>query len=110
MPVLPHDVGAHRDVSGQFSVLDFADAPAAGTAVYPERFTSDIYLEKRSDVQHYSTMYDHLQARALHPDGTRRFISGAARNLLASTSLPHCRPGARSGSGCRCRRRGAGGW
>ncbi|MGW7317292.1 helix-turn-helix domain-containing protein [Streptomyces sp. NPDC054865] len=87
MQVLPHDVGAHPGVSGQFSILDFADAPAAGT-VYLERFTSDIYLEKRSDVQHYSTMYDHLQARALNPDTTRRFISRVGTQRLAAASLP----------------------
>ncbi|MGW7329588.1 Scr1 family TA system antitoxin-like transcriptional regulator [Streptomyces sp. NPDC054840] len=60
--VLPHDAGAHPGVSGQFSILDFPDAPGSGT-VYLERFTSDLYLEKRSDVQNYSVMHDHLQAR-----------------------------------------------
>ncbi|MFG2234856.1 helix-turn-helix domain-containing protein [Streptomyces sp. NPDC048723] len=85
--VLPHDVGAHPGVSGQFSILDFADAPGAGT-VYLERFTSDLYLEKRSDVRLFSAMYDRLQAQALNPDGTRRFISRAAEELLATASLP----------------------
>ncbi len=85
--VLPHDVGAHPGVSGQFSILDFADAPGAGT-VYLERFTSDLYLEKRSDVRHYSVMHDHLQAQALDPDSTRDFISRAAEELLAAASLP----------------------
>ncbi|WP_030723771.1 helix-turn-helix domain-containing protein [Streptomyces sp. NRRL F-2580] len=75
--VLPHCVGAHPGVSGQFSLLDFADAPGAGT-VYLERFTSDLYLEKRSDVERYSVIYEHLQAQALNPDSTRRFITRAA--------------------------------
>ncbi|WP_329388478.1 helix-turn-helix domain-containing protein [Streptomyces sp. NBC_01351] len=75
--VLPHDVGAHPGISGQFSILNFADAPGKGT-VYLERFTSDLYLEKRSDVQHYSVMYDHLHAQALNPASTRQFITRAA--------------------------------
>ncbi|GGX37627.1 helix-turn-helix domain-containing protein [Streptomyces chryseus] len=81
---VPHSVGAHPGVSGQFSILDFPDA-ATGT-VYLERFTSDLYLEKRSDVQPYSVMFDHLQARALDPQRTRQFITRVAEELLAAGS------------------------
>ncbi|MEV8533196.1 helix-turn-helix transcriptional regulator [Streptomyces sp. NPDC051211] len=84
--VLPYDVGAHPGVSGQFSILQFPDT-TAGT-VYLERFTSDLYLEKRSDVRHYSVMYDHLQAQALNPEHTRHFIARAADELPAAASLP----------------------
>ncbi|MET9699989.1 helix-turn-helix transcriptional regulator [Streptomyces sp. NPDC006529] len=80
--VLPHEAGAHPGVSGQFSILRFPDS-AAG-AVYLERFTSDLYLEKRSDVQHYSVMYDHLQAKALSPENTRHFIARTAQELLTA--------------------------
>ncbi|MEU9801425.1 helix-turn-helix transcriptional regulator [Streptomyces sp. NPDC051000] len=87
LQVLPHDVGAHPGVSGQFSILHFeADVTGAAT-VYLERFTSDLYLEKRSDVRHYSVMYDHLQAQALNPDSTRRFITHASEEILTSASL-----------------------
>ncbi|MCJ1678852.1 helix-turn-helix domain-containing protein [Streptomyces sp. APSN-46.1] len=72
--VLPHEVGAHPGVSGQFSLLEFADTTDGGV-VYLERFTSDLYLEKRSDVRLYSDMYAHLQAQALSPDRTRQFIT-----------------------------------
>ncbi|MET9570562.1 helix-turn-helix transcriptional regulator [Streptomyces virginiae] len=84
--VLPHSAGAHPGISGQFSILDFPGA-ATGT-VYLERFTSDLYLEKRSDVQHYSVMYDHLQAQALSPEHTRHFITRAADELPIAASLP----------------------
>ncbi|MFD3699672.1 Scr1 family TA system antitoxin-like transcriptional regulator [Streptomyces sp. NPDC058646] len=85
--VLPHSAGAHPGVSGQFSILDFPDAPGAGT-VYLERFTSDLYLEKRSDVRHFSTMFDHLQAQALNPERTRCFITRAAEELPGAASPP----------------------
>ncbi|MCY0937542.1 DUF5753 domain-containing protein [Streptomyces sp. H34-S4] len=75
--VLPHGAGAHPGISGQFSILHFADAPGAAT-VYLERFTSDLHLEKRSDVERYSVMYERLQAKALNPDSTRHFITRAA--------------------------------
>ncbi len=73
MQVLPHGVGAHPGVSGQFSLLEFADATDA-SVVYLERLTSDLYLEKRSDVRLYGDLYAHLQAQALSPDSTRHFI------------------------------------
>ncbi|MFJ3912626.1 helix-turn-helix domain-containing protein [Streptomyces vinaceus] len=72
--VLPHEVGAHPGVSGQFSLLEFAEAGDV-SVVYLERFTSDLYLEKRSDVRFYRDMYAHLQAQALSPDGTRHLVN-----------------------------------
>ncbi|MGW1768669.1 helix-turn-helix domain-containing protein [Streptomyces sp. NPDC002073] len=72
--VLPHDAGAHPGVSGQFSLLEFADSTDV-SVVYLERFTSDVYLEKRSDVRLYSDMYAHLQAQALSPDGTGHLLT-----------------------------------
>ncbi|MEU3402861.1 helix-turn-helix transcriptional regulator [Streptomyces sp. NPDC006670] len=76
--VLPHDVGAHPGVLGQFSLLEFTDATDA-SVVYLERFTSDLYLEKPSDVLLYREMYAHLQAQALSPDSTRRLIDEAVK-------------------------------
>ncbi|WP_327733580.1 helix-turn-helix domain-containing protein [Streptomyces nojiriensis] len=84
--VLPHSAGAHPGISGQFSILDFPDT-VTGT-VYLERFTSDLYLEKRSDVRHYSAIFDHLQAQALSPEHTRCFVTRAAQELPAAVSLP----------------------
>ncbi|WP_079148853.1 helix-turn-helix domain-containing protein [Streptomyces agglomeratus] len=71
--VLPYTVGAHPGFAGRFCILRFADSPEA--VVHLERFTSDLYLEKPSDVQHYNVMYDHLQAQALDPDSSRDFIT-----------------------------------
>ncbi|MCX5588812.1 helix-turn-helix domain-containing protein [Streptomyces erythrochromogenes] len=84
--VLPHSAGAHPGILGQFTILDFPDT-ATGT-VYLERFTSDLYLEKRSDVRHYGAMFDRIQAQALNPELTRRFITRAAQELPAAATLP----------------------
>nr|WP_307128922.1 helix-turn-helix transcriptional regulator [Streptomyces sp. B1I3] len=72
--VLPYSAGALPDVTGQFSILGFADSPEAGV-VYLEGSTSDLYLEKRSDLQHYNLIHTHLRAQALSPDNTRHFVS-----------------------------------
>jgi hypothetical protein len=85
--VLPHTVGAHPGLSGQFSILKFADSSAA-TVVYLERFTSDLYLEKPSDVQHYGVMFDHLQALALSPDSSRDFITDVTKMYVGTAGRP----------------------
>lgn len=82
--VLPYAVGAHPGLSGQFSILRFAGNTTAGV-VYLERFTSDLYLEKASDVQGYGVMYDHVQAQALDPDRTRRFITDVIKSHIDAT-------------------------
>ncbi|MGW0749874.1 helix-turn-helix domain-containing protein [Streptomyces sp. NPDC002587] len=91
MQVLSHDVGAHPGVSGQFSLLEFADAIDV-SVVYLERFSSDVYLEKRSDVRRYRDMYAHLQARALDPDGTRSLIG----EVITAYGGPEARPDVRA--------------
>ncbi|MFJ4206057.1 helix-turn-helix domain-containing protein [Streptomyces sviceus] len=78
--VLPYTAGAHPALSGQFSILRFADDSAA--AVHLERFTSDLYLEKPSDVQHYRVLHDHLQAQALSPALSRDFITDVTKSYI----------------------------
>ncbi|THA59137.1 helix-turn-helix transcriptional regulator [Streptomyces sp. A1136] len=86
--VLPHGVGAHPGVSGQFSLLEFADATDA-SVVYLERFTSDLYLEKRSDVRLYSDLYAHVQARALSPQRTVQFITETLKAYADTEFVPN---------------------
>ncbi|ANB07801.1 XRE family transcriptional regulator [Streptomyces ambofaciens] len=81
--VLPYDVGAHPGLSGQFSILRFTGGPSS-EVVYLDRFTSDLYLEKPSDVQHYSVLYDHLQAQALSPDKSRELITGLTKRYIGA--------------------------
>ncbi|MGW0917026.1 helix-turn-helix domain-containing protein [Streptomyces sp. NPDC002784] len=83
--VLPYTAGAHPGLSGQFSILRFADS-SAGPVVHLERFTSDLYLEKPSDVQHYRVLHDHLQAQALSPDSSRDFITDATKTYIDAAS------------------------
>ncbi len=89
--VLPYAVGAHPGLSGQFSILQSTDGPQAGV-VYLERFTSGIYLEKPSDVQHYSVLYDDLQAQASTPTAP----AGSSPTPSSRTSVRRAVPEARA--------------
>ncbi|WP_062216562.1 helix-turn-helix transcriptional regulator [Streptomyces sp. NBRC 109706] len=73
LQVMPFSAGAHPGVNGQYTILEFSEA-ADSTVVYLEGGTSDLYLEKPHDVQHYSIMYEHLRAQAYSPEQTRSFI------------------------------------
>ncbi|MGW2492238.1 helix-turn-helix domain-containing protein [Streptomyces sp. NPDC001606] len=85
--VLPFTGGAHPGLSGRFSLVRFTDGPE-GAVVYLERFTSDLYLEKPSDVRPYDVMYAHLQARALDPVSSRRFITDAVKWHVGAANRP----------------------
>lgn len=76
--VIPYDAGAHPGMSGNFAILDFADATDA-SVVYIEGVTSDLYLEKPTDVHGYSVMYEHLRAQALSAEASRQFVEDAAK-------------------------------
>ncbi|WP_405486541.1 helix-turn-helix domain-containing protein [Streptomyces sp. NBC_00096] len=87
LQLLPYEAGAHPGVSGQFSLLDFADSTNA-SMVYLERLASDLYLENRSAAQPYSDLYARLQAEALCPDDTRQFITQAVKAYIGTEFLP----------------------
>lgn len=73
LQAMPFAVGAHPGVNGQYTILEFPEA-SDSTVIYLEGGTSDLYLEKPHDVQHYSVMYEHLRAQALSPQETREFV------------------------------------
>jgi transcriptional regulator with XRE-family HTH domain len=77
LQVLPFSIGAHPGVNGQYTIMEFPEATDS-TVIYLEGGTSDLYLEKPHDVQHYSVMYEHLRAQALSPAQTRDFIEQIA--------------------------------
>ncbi|GGO74380.1 helix-turn-helix domain-containing protein [Nonomuraea cavernae] len=75
--VLAFDSGAHPAMNGGFSILKFPK-PSDPDVVYVEYWRGSIYLEAPNDVNAYNRMFDHLRARALGPDATRRLIEQAA--------------------------------
>ncbi|MFD9497364.1 helix-turn-helix domain-containing protein [Streptomyces sp. NPDC060005] len=80
--VLPYTAGAHACLSGQFAILQFADSPAG--VVYVERFDSDLYLEKPSDVVTFSVMHDQMQAKALDAVDSRDVIADVIKTYIGA--------------------------
>ncbi|WP_323186446.1 DUF5753 domain-containing protein [Streptomyces sp. NBC_00687] len=84
--VLPYTSDAHAGLPGPFSILQLADSPAE--VVYVEQFTSDLHLDKPTDVRNYSLIYDHLQTQALDPDSSRDIITDATKTHIDAASRP----------------------
>jgi transcriptional regulator with XRE-family HTH domain len=82
LQVMPFAAGAHPGVTGQYTILEFPE-PGDSTVIYLEGVTSDLYLEKVHEVQHYSVMYEHLRAMALSPEQTRTFITEITEEYAA---------------------------
>jgi transcriptional regulator with XRE-family HTH domain len=78
LQVVPFASGGHPGESGSFSVLRFEERDLPDV-VYIEQLTGAIYLEQRSDVEHYLEVVDELSTEALTPAETTRFIEQLAR-------------------------------
>jgi Domain of unknown function (DUF5753) len=76
--VVPFGRGGHAGAGGSFTVLRFAERDLPDV-VYIEQLTSALYLEQRSDVEHYLEVMDQLTGEALTPAATIHFIEQAAR-------------------------------
>jgi transcriptional regulator with XRE-family HTH domain len=73
LQVLPFGLGGHAGEGGSFTILRF-DEPDLPDVVYMEHLTSALYLEARSDVDHYMEVMNRLSADALTPAITAKFI------------------------------------
>jgi hypothetical protein len=49
--------------------------------VYLESQTGSLYLEQATETERYQRMFNHLIAKALDPDESRRLIARVAREL-----------------------------
>ena len=76
--VVPFANGGHAGESGSFTVLRFEERDLPDV-VYIEQLTGAIYLDQRSDVEHYLAVVDELSGDALTPARTTRFIEQIAR-------------------------------
>ena len=70
LQLLPFRAGGHAAAGGPFSILRFAE-PDLPDVVYLEQLNSAVYLDKRSDVEDYSGVWDRLGVQALTPHDTR---------------------------------------
>jgi hypothetical protein len=80
LQVVPFDRGGHAGASGAFSILRFRERDLPDV-VYIEQLTSAIYLDQRSDVEHYLEVADQLSGEALAPVDAMRFIDQVAKEI-----------------------------
>jgi transcriptional regulator with XRE-family HTH domain len=78
--VLPFRAGEHSAMMGAFRILGFPEA-SDPHVVYQENELGGLYHERLEDVDRYKVMFNHLIARALDPNESRRFIMHAAAEL-----------------------------
>jgi Domain of unknown function (DUF5753)/Helix-turn-helix domain len=75
LQVAPFSYGGHAAAGGPFAILRFAE-PDLPDIVYLEQLTSALYLDKRSDVEHYAAVMDRLCAQVEQPDRTEEILTG----------------------------------
>jgi hypothetical protein len=80
LQVVPFARGGHAGAGGSFSVLRFEEQ-FLPDVVYIEQLTGAVYLEQRSDVEHYLEVMDLLSGEALTPVATTRFIEQVASQI-----------------------------
>jgi transcriptional regulator with XRE-family HTH domain len=78
LQIVPFARGGHAAAGGSFSILRF-EGQNLPDVVYIEQLTSALYLEQRSDAEHYLDIMEQLSGEALSPADTTRFIRKVAR-------------------------------
>lgn len=64
--LIPFEAGAHPGQSSTFMILDFVE-PTVSDVVYIEGLIGNVYLERSSDLERYTEVFEDLQAVALSP-------------------------------------------
>jgi Predicted transcriptional regulators len=80
LQVLPFEAGPHPAMDGSFVIVGFPES-ADPDVVYLENQVSSLYLEDSAAVDRYNAVYNHLRAKALNPDQTRRLLAQAAEEI-----------------------------
>jgi len=78
--VLPFSAGVHPAMEGAFRILGFPES-ADPDVVYLENQAGSLYLEEEAEIDRYARMFNHLIAKALDPEESRRLIARIARDL-----------------------------
>jgi transcriptional regulator with XRE-family HTH domain len=80
LQVLPFGVGAHAGMDGAFMILGFP-TPTDPDVVSIDYHKGTLYLEKPSEIDRYTLMFNHLRAAALPVGQSRDLIARAADEL-----------------------------
>jgi hypothetical protein len=71
--IMPFSRGGHAAAGGSCTIMRFGE-PDLPDVVYLEQLTSAVYLEKRTDIDHYTHVMDRLSAQAEPPENTATLL------------------------------------
>ncbi|MFF1496127.1 helix-turn-helix domain-containing protein [Streptomyces sp. NPDC058304] len=77
LQVLPFSVGGHLGLTGPFVIFSFPNIADLDVVVL-DHLTSSLYLERKEDLEAYSTAFRTIQAHALPPQDSSDLISSLA--------------------------------
>jgi transcriptional regulator with XRE-family HTH domain len=80
LQVIPLYSGPHMAIGGPFTILRFSE-PDLPDIVYLEHLTSALYLDKKTDVDHYMMVMDRLCVHAKPPTETTQFLHNTLQAL-----------------------------
>ena len=80
LQIAPLSYGGHPAAGGPFTLLRFAQ-PDLPDIVYLEQLTSALYLDKRTDVEHYALVMDRLVAQVEPPARTAALLDKIRKEL-----------------------------
>jgi hypothetical protein len=87
LQIIPTSSAGHAASGGAFSVLRFPK-PDLPDVVYLEHLTSALYLDKRDDVDAYTTILDTLAATIPSPQETPALLKGLLRKARRQPKQP----------------------
>jgi transcriptional regulator with XRE-family HTH domain len=80
LQIVPMSRGGHAAAGGSFTILRFAEHDLPDV-VYLEQLTSSLYLDKRSDTDHYAMVMDRLVTQLEQPSRTADILRRLHREI-----------------------------
>lgn len=79
--LVPFEVGAYLGAQSPFSMLRFPEGFADMDAVYLENQRGAVWLERPTDIEHYTAVFEQMTRAALSPAKTVAFLDSLASSL-----------------------------
>ncbi|MFB8028779.1 helix-turn-helix domain-containing protein [Streptomyces sp. NPDC056465] len=108
LQLLPFEAGSYIGLTGPFVILSFLSTSDLDVVVL-DHLTSSLYLERREDLEAYSSAFRTMQAHALSPERSLDLIAAVGRGGGAEPSdcprgarcptVPHSTPRTHPGGG-----------
>lgn len=79
--VMPYSAGAYLGAQTPFSMLRFPEGYDDMDAVYLENQRGAVWMERPTDIKHYTQVFEQMRDKALSPAETAEFVDNLASSL-----------------------------